>query len=213
MIDLNQPSGSKPPPLEPVPSFEVLYSRYYPRVYRYLRTHLDNDEDASDLAQQVFFQVWLHLSSYQGERGSLATWILSIAHHRLVDFYRAMRCAISWEVLPERMALDLTPEELLLSAESQAQVKALLDALSPFERDLLTMRFVARLPIAKIAAIIGKSEEATKKQLTRLIQRLQQLYRRQDLEDLLRDLLEPVSAISLVILDEVEEDLPLPIQR
>jgi hypothetical protein len=56
---------------------------------------------------------------------------------------------------------------------------------------LLALRFAARLSSAEIAAIIGKSEAATKKQLTRLIHRLREQYRRQELEELLPDLLEP----------------------
>ena len=129
----------------------------------------------------------------------MATWILSV-HHRLVDFYRTARCSVSWNVLPEMTAIDLDPEAQLISTEEIALIKGLLDALSPFERNLLALRFVARLPIAKIAALLGKSEEATKKQLARLIRRLQEQYRRHNLEDLLPDLLEPILAISLFIL-------------
>lgn len=36
-------------------AFGVLYYRYASRVYKYLRTRLDNDDDAADLTQQVFF--------------------------------------------------------------------------------------------------------------------------------------------------------------
>jgi RNA polymerase sigma factor (sigma-70 family) len=209
MLDLDQPPGNESSHVEFTLSFEVLYKQYCTRVYQYLRAHLNNDEDASDLTQQVFFQVWLHLYSYRVERGSLATWILSIAHHRLVDFYRAARCSVSWNVLPEMTAIDLDPEAQLISTEELSLIKGLLDALSPFERNLLALRFVARLPIAKIAALLGKSEEATKKQLARLIRRLQEQYRRHNLENLLPDLLEPVLAISLFILEA--EHIPLPV--
>ena len=209
MIDLDQPSAGEPAHSKHIPSFEVLYTRYYPRVYRYLRARLDNDDDASDLTQQVFFQVWLHLhSSYQAERGSLATWIMSIAHHRLVDFYRSVHFSVSWHSLPEMTDTNSDPEELLLSAEDSALVSALLATLTPFEQRLLALRFVARLSIARIAALIGKSEEATKKQLARLLRRLQQQYRRQNLEDLLPDLLEPVLSISWIVLHSVE-NVPL----
>src|SRR6266700_5373817 len=53
------------------------------------------------------------------------------------------------------------------------------------------LRFAARLSSAEIASLIGKSEAATKKQLTRLLHRLQEQYRHQDLEDILPDLLSP----------------------
>nr|WP_277988988.1 RNA polymerase sigma factor [Ktedonosporobacter rubrisoli] len=174
---------------EQLPSFEVLYERYYIRVYRYLRTHVQHDEDAADLAQHVFLQVWKQRHSYRPGRGSLATWLFSIAHNRLVDFYRTARPAVSWEAVPEISVVEQDPEAIAISAETLAQVKKLLEELPQIERELLSLRFAARLSSAEIAQVIGKSEAATRKQLTRLIHRLRERYKRLSFEELL-DLLE-----------------------
>lgn len=172
-----QPETKKQEPEYPL-SFENLYHQYHLRIYRYLRAHLKNDDDAADLTQQVFFQVWMRLPTYQPAKGSFATWLFSIARHRLIDFLRAMRSSTSWETLYEIAMTDLNPEEIVISAEIIAQINALIDALSHEERELLALRFAARLSIAEIASLIGKSEEATKKQLSRLIRRLQERYHR-----------------------------------
>lgn len=172
-----QPEKKKQEPEHPL-LFENLYHEYHLRIYRYLRAHLKNDDDAADLTQQVFFQVWMRLPTFQPEKGSFSTWLFSIARHRLIDFLRALRASTSWETLYEIAITDLNPEEIVISAEIIAQVKALIDALSHEERELLALRFAARLSIAEIALLIGKSEEATKKQLSRLIQRLQERYHR-----------------------------------
>lgn len=182
MTVINRLPDDKQQALEHQLPFEMLYQQYHRRVYRYFYAHLKNDDDAADLTQQVFFQVWLHLSTYQPARGSFATWLFSIAHHRLIDFLRAIHSSTSWEMLYEITITDLDPEEILLSREAIARVKELLDALSHFERELLALRFAARLSIGEIALIIGKSEEATKKRITRLIRRLQEQYRRQEAE-------------------------------
>src|SRR5690348_8272126 len=182
MTILNRSSEDNTQALEHQLPFESLYQRYHYRVYSYFYAHLKNDDDAADLTQQVFFQVWLHLSTYQQTRGSFATWLFSIAHHRLIDFLRAIRSSASWDTLYEIAITDLSPEEILLSREAIEQVRELLDALSCFERELLALRFAARLSIGEIALIIGKSEEATKKRIARLIRRLQEQYRRQEAE-------------------------------
>lgn len=182
-----QPETEKQEPEHLLP-FENLYHQYHLRIYRYLHAHLKNDDDAADLTQQVFFQVWMRLPTYQPTKGSFSTWLFSIARHRLIDFLRAMRTSISWETLYEIAITDLDPAEIVISAEIIAQVKALIDALSPEERELLALRFAARLSIAAIAHLIGKSEEATKKQLSRLIQRLQERYHRLEEELPERDL-------------------------
>ena len=81
----------------------------------------------------------------------------------------------------------------------------MLEGLPQREQKLLALRFAARLSSAEIALLIGKSEAATKKQLTRLLHRLQEQYRRDVLEELLPDLLEPALLQAHTV--------PLPIAR
>ena len=195
---------------EALPSFEILYDRYHVQVYRYLYAHLKHEHDATDLLQHVFLQAWKQRQTYEPRRGSVATWLLSIAHHRLVDFYRISRPSISWESMPEIPAMDQNPESKVISEESIAQVRRLLEALPQPEQELLALRFAAQLSSAEIAAMIGKSEAATKKHLTRLLHRLQEQYRRQELEGLLPDLLEPALPTFVATLLQAYA-VPLPI--
>lgn len=183
MLVLHEPFGYGQQSGEHCLSFDILYERYFLRIYRYLRAHLSCEEDVADLTQQIFFQAWLQLHSYRPERGSFATWLFSIARHRLIDFYRTARAKSSWESIEQVVLVEIDPQELLISAEALARMQALLDALPQAERELLALRFAARLSIAEIAALLGKSVEATKKQLSRLLQRLRKLYREQECED------------------------------
>lgn len=176
---------------ESFPHFESLYDRYQEQVYRYLYAHLKNEHDAADVTQQVFLQAWKHGQNYDPGRGSLTTWLFAIARHSLIDFYRTSRPILSWESLPESPSIDQNPEDRVLSEEAIAQVKKILEALPQAEQELLAFRFAARLSSTEIASLIGKSEAATKKQLTRLLHRLQEQYRRSVLDELLPDLLEP----------------------
>jgi RNA polymerase sigma-70 factor (ECF subfamily) len=194
---------------EALPPFEMLYDQYHVQVYRYLYVHLKHEHDAADLMQQVFFQAWKQRQTYEPGRGSVATWLLSIAHHRLVDFYRVSRPTISWESVPEMTAMDQDPEEKVISEETIALARKVLETLSPQEQELLALRFAARLSSAEIAAIVGKSEAATKKQLTRLLRRLQVQYRRQELETPIPGLLEPALPAFIVVLRQTYA-VPLP---
>jgi RNA polymerase sigma-70 factor (ECF subfamily) len=209
MTVLNRPPDDPTQALEHRLPFEILYQKYHRRVYRYFYAHLKNDDDAADLTQQVFFQVWLRLSTYQPARGSFATWLFSIAHHRLIDFLRTRRLSVSWETLYEIAITDLSPEEIVVSGEAIAQVRKLLDALSPFERELLALRFAARLSLGEIALIIGKSEEATKKRLSRLIRRLHEQYQRLEAEKRQPDLWEAAVPPFSSLLHQVYAIAPL----
>ncbi|GHO98264.1 hypothetical protein KSF_083120 [Reticulibacter mediterranei] len=186
------PSNSPPHEGQKVfPPFEILYDRYHMQIYRYLYTHLKNEQDTADLLQHVFLQAWKHAQSYDPRRGSIATWLLSIARNRLIDFYRVSHSSLSWETIPDITSMEQNPEVRVISQETIAQVRKMLEALHQTEQELLALRFAARLSSAEIAPLIGKSEAATKKQLTRLLHRLQEQYRRDVLEELLPELLEP----------------------
>jgi hypothetical protein len=130
----------------------------------------------------------------------------------LVDFYRVSRPSLSWESIPEVAAIDQNPEAKVISEETLTRVRKMLEALPQPEQELLVLRFAARLSSAEIASLIGKSEAATKKQLTRLLRRLQEQYRRDVLEELLPDLLEPTLPAFVEALLQVHA-VPLPIAR
>ena len=46
--------------------FEGMFERYYPRMFRYMRRYVP-DEDARDLAQEVFARFYRRIDRYRGE--------------------------------------------------------------------------------------------------------------------------------------------------
>src|SRR5262249_30089135 len=99
-------------------AFDALYRRHYDRVYRYVRASLVHDEEAADVAQQVFVQAWRSLGRFEG-RSSFATWLFRIAHNAVVDAQRR-RPALSWERLPaDEHPTDASgPEEQAIRREN-----------------------------------------------------------------------------------------------
>jgi RNA polymerase sigma-70 factor, ECF subfamily len=190
------------------PPFDIFYDRYHIQVYRYLYAHLRDEQDVADLMQQIFFQAWKQRQTYQPERGAVATWLLSIAHHRLVDFYRLSRPSVPLDDISDIAVSEQNPEAKVLSEESIAVVRELLAALPQSERELLVLRFAAGLSSGEIAVVIGKSEAATKKQLTRLLHRLREQYRRRDLETPIPGLLEPTLPELVALLLRIYTILP-----
>jgi len=155
-------------------AFAPLYRRYRDRVYWYVRARTATDEDAADLTQQIFAQAVAALGQYRSGRGSFAAWIFAIARHALANFRRHHRPTIAWDALPAALhpvAAD-DPLTATLRREDLGRVRALVDALDADKRELLMLRFVARLTIREIAVVIGKSEAATHKRLTRTLHAL-----------------------------------------
>ena len=156
--------------------FTPLYERYRDRIYWYLRARVSTDEDAADLTQQVFLQALERLHQYQG-RGAFAAWLFSIARHAAVNSHRRPR-SVEWDYLPPaHQAMETDPTEAeVLQRERAVRITQLLAALPLQKRELLVLRFVSDLTIPDIAAVLGKSPEATRKELRRTLHTLQERY-------------------------------------
>lgn len=157
-------------------AFGALYQRYVAGVYRYLRARTGTAEDAADLTQQVFLQALEALPTYR-ERGlPFGAWLFRIARNAATNFARRQRRGVSWDRLPESLQPHTRhdPETYVLQGEALAQLHRLLETLDPEKRELLALRFAAKLTAREIAAVVGKGEAAVKKQLARIVQFLQE---------------------------------------
>src|SRR5215210_6796068 len=60
-------------------SFDAVFNTYRDYVYALTHAILGNEQDAEDVTQEVFLQVYKALPTYQPERASMRTWLATIA--------------------------------------------------------------------------------------------------------------------------------------
>ena len=69
-------------------ALEALYTKYSGPVYS-LAMHMLRDAGAAEeVAQDTFFNIWRRANSYKAPRGSVTSWLFSIAHNRTIDELR-----------------------------------------------------------------------------------------------------------------------------
>jgi RNA polymerase sigma-70 factor (ECF subfamily) len=155
-------------------AFTPLYCRYRDQLFAYVRTRTDDSADAEDLTQQIFLRALDALPRYS-ERGiPFVAWLFQIARNTMTDHYRRHRSTVTWDLVPENLlpaaAQDL--EEDTIRREAVATLGNLVRALDTDRRELLALRFGARLTVGEIAAVLGKREAATRKKLARTLHTL-----------------------------------------
>ncbi|HUF34009.1 MAG TPA: RNA polymerase sigma factor [Acidimicrobiales bacterium] len=134
-------------------SVEAVYDALAPGVLGYFRSHRMRDPEG--LTGDVFVAVTERLGRFRGDDAALRRWVFTIAHHRRVDeIRRDQRRAEAWDVLPAPPWDDA-------EAIDPALVAAL-NALTPEQREVVVLRFVADLPVAAVADIVGRSSGAVK---------------------------------------------------
>jgi RNA polymerase sigma-70 factor, ECF subfamily len=119
-------------------------------------------EGIEELVQDTFVRAFASLDSFRGE-SSLRTWLFTIERRLMLDRRRSERR--SRETVPvgdsdsvsEYGALDS-----LIAEEAQERVRKSLDALSPTQREVFTLRVQQGLSYKDIAEVVGSTEGAAR---------------------------------------------------
>ncbi len=99
---------------------EAIYDRYAKRIYSLAMSVLKDEGLAEDAVQEVFSNIWQKAGSYRPEMSAPGTWIMSVAHHKIVDFYRSRRRTTDHTAQPEMETLLRLPDQKL-SVEQEVE--------------------------------------------------------------------------------------------
>ena len=143
-----------------------LYEWLAPVVAGYLKARGARDPD--DLTNDAFVRVFSGCGSFVGDEAQFRSWVLRIAHCRLLDARRAQSRRPEMESLDtERRPLQdepttATAEDEALRSLGTERMRKLLDALTPDQRDVLALRLIAGLTVKDVAALLAKQPGAVK---------------------------------------------------
>lgn len=149
----------RPPAISPAPAgaawtAEEAFRDLAPPVLAYLRGQ--GAPEPEDLLGEVFLQVARSIGGFSGSERDLRRWVFAIARNRLVDDrrHRARRPQAVDDGIPE-VAADLP-------AEVDADLHAALVVLTPEQREVIGLRFVADLSLEEVADLTGRPVGAVK---------------------------------------------------
>lgn len=149
---------------------EAFYLNHKKKVFTYLVHKLPTKEDAEEILQDVFLEALDSLVFFEA-KSSLDTWLHSIAHHKVVDFYRKRK--IKSFVLSKFPFLNMYAQEVS-EPEFQFEKNKVRDTIektlckvSANYRQILKMHYEEDLPVKQIALELNLSFKATESLLYR----------------------------------------------
>jgi RNA polymerase sigma-70 factor (ECF subfamily) len=123
-------------------AFAQLVTRTRTPVRAIARRWLRSNEDAEEVAQDVFAQVWAQAASFDARRGSVIGWLSTITRNKSIDRLRLRRSVISLDEVAEHLACDsLGPEDQLIKNQSADELHAALTMLAAPRRRVLILAF------------------------------------------------------------------------
>ncbi len=112
-----------------------------------------NPVTAEDVAQQAFEQAWRHASVYDSRRGSVRTWLTTIAHNLAINVVRA-RSAVPMDPddLPVLLAaMTDNPERVAVANDSAEEVRRALTRLPAPQARAVAMAGIYGMTARQIA--------------------------------------------------------------
>jgi RNA polymerase sigma-70 factor (ECF subfamily) len=146
-------------------AFEVIVARHRRAVYQVCYRFVNNHEDASDLAQDVFLRAYRGIRAFRGQ-SSVATWLYRIGVNVCLNRVSAKTTlGTLTESMDERQFVDERVEsasDRMLRKERGARVRAAIAQLPPKQRATLILRTYQELSHQEIADVLGSSVGAVK---------------------------------------------------
>jgi RNA polymerase sigma-70 factor, ECF subfamily len=171
-------------------AFGVLVRRYERELYGYLRRYVGDATLAEDIFQNTFVQVFVKIASYEPGR-PVRPWLYTIATNQAVDAMRRNRRHQAVRLNHGRIAGSVAdPDDLLGSLESTAvspmdamqeeerrlMVRAAVDQLPEFLRQVVLLGFYQGLKYREMAEILDIPLGTVKSRLHTALARLQEAW-------------------------------------
>ncbi len=156
---------------EATSAFGELYLKYVRGIYRYVFERVGKSaEVAEDITQDIFIRAWRGIGRFADRGYSYGTYLTTIARNLLVNHYRRRRDAAPLDEVEAVLSGPLAerPEHAFLIERFWDS----LGALTPAEREAVTLHYRDELLVSAIAERLGKSENSVKISLSRARKKL-----------------------------------------
>jgi RNA polymerase sigma-70 factor (ECF subfamily) len=129
-----------------------LYDRYSRLLFGLIVRILRNRDEAEEVLQEVFVQVWTRAGTYDPALGSPAGWLVGISRNRAIDRLRANAVRVRPSEPSSMLPPEETPEQQVSFGEQQIDIRRALDALPSDQRDLIEQAYYLGFTHTELAA-------------------------------------------------------------
>jgi RNA polymerase sigma-70 factor (ECF subfamily) len=130
-----------------------LYDRYRVILFGLLLRILHNREEAEDVLQEVFLQIWRRAADFDENRGRPFTWLVTLARSRAIDRLRSLaardRVALAGAREPSEEVSDAVDDAL--KSEQKSVVTTALAQLPEEQQQPLLLAYYDGLTQSEIA--------------------------------------------------------------
>ena len=136
-----------------------LIGRHSQRVHRYIGMMVKDDDIADDIFQETFIKaVKVIDDGGYTENGKFLSWVLRIAHNRVLDHFRRVKSQrtineadAGYDILGTSRLVEPTAEQSMISTEQAEQIRRLIGELPEEQQEVVRLRYYSKLSFQEIA--------------------------------------------------------------
>lgn len=161
-------------------AFQALYQHYVRRIYGYVASRIDHQQDVEDVVAEVFLRVVRNLDQLRNrQHTTFAAWLFVITRHAITDHYRRNGHAarqIPLDAAEPLAALEPSPDHVVSTNEETVRLHQMIRALPGRKREVITLRYYGGLRNHEIAVVLNIGEKTVSAYLSRALNELQEKY-------------------------------------
>lgn len=159
----------------------AFYKQYSANIFSYLKKKLPNEEDAQELVHDVFLEA-LDALPLLRKHENVLSWLYSIAHNEVVDFYRKRKIkSVFLSQIPflQLVASEINePEFQFEKAKIREKIERAFSLLSQNHQKILRLHYEEGIQVKQLAPLFNLSFKATESLLFRARQSFIRAYAR-----------------------------------
>jgi RNA polymerase sigma-70 factor (ECF subfamily) len=163
-----------------------LYEKYQRKVYSVVLRIVKTEEDAREILQDVFMQVWQKANLFEANRGSFSAWLVTLAHNKAINLLRSRRAKKTAleikqdleqlsELITDRTIETRTALDLQVESDEREHLLALLELIPVEQKTALVMAYYGGYSQSEIAKALGEPLGTIKTRMRQGMIRLHQL--------------------------------------
>ncbi len=136
-------------------AFAILYDELSSMVFGLTLRISKSRALAEEVTQEVFIQVWNQAARFDPTKGSVRSWVATIAHRRAVDVVRHTQASTNRDASIPAPGWSPDIADEIVEAEDQATVRRALEGLTDLQREAIELAYFGGLTYSEVATRLG----------------------------------------------------------
>lgn len=146
-----------------------------PKLLNYARRILDNEDDAEDIIQEVFFKLW-SIRNDLSQYNNLSALSMTVTKNLSINYLKVRQKKQNTPLEIAFVDENLNPHACLEQRDEAEKLMRIIDHLPSLQQAVVRMKHVEGLETQEIAELTGCTNEAVRVNLSRARKRIKDLF-------------------------------------